>query len=137
MKVFLDANVIISVLNKEYPLFTYSARILSLSSYNDFWIFVSPLSLAIAFYFAAKKSGEAQAKKKINKLLENISVTTINAKISQKAITNPKIYDFEDGMQYYSAVAMGCEIIVTSDKNDYYFSDIPVVDSEEFLKDYL
>jgi len=31
MKVFVDANILVSVLNKEYPLFTYSARILSLS----------------------------------------------------------------------------------------------------------
>ncbi|WP_422006686.1 hypothetical protein [Roseivirga pacifica] len=26
---FVDANVIVSVLNKEYPLFTYSSRVLS------------------------------------------------------------------------------------------------------------
>ena len=30
MKLFLDANVLVSVLNKEYPSFTYTSRILSL-----------------------------------------------------------------------------------------------------------
>ena len=27
MRIFLDANILVSVLNKEYPLYTYSARI--------------------------------------------------------------------------------------------------------------
>lgn len=28
MKIFLDANILVSVLNKEYPVFTYAARVL-------------------------------------------------------------------------------------------------------------
>lgn len=31
MKLFLDADVLISVLNKEYPVFSYSSRIVSLA----------------------------------------------------------------------------------------------------------
>ncbi len=55
MKVFVDANVLVSVLNKEYPLFTQSARILSLAGSKNFEIYTSPICLAIAFYFAEKK----------------------------------------------------------------------------------
>jgi predicted nucleic acid-binding protein len=62
MKIFLDANILISVLNKEYPLFTYSSRILSLADDKRFQVFTSPVCLAIAFYFAEKKSGSALAK---------------------------------------------------------------------------
>lgn len=31
MKVFIDANILVTVLNKEYPLFPYAAKLLSLS----------------------------------------------------------------------------------------------------------
>ena len=31
MKVFVDANILVSVVNKEYPLFPYTSRILSLA----------------------------------------------------------------------------------------------------------
>ena len=49
MNVFLDANVLVSVLNKEYPLFGFNARILSLADDRRFKLFTSPVCLAIAF----------------------------------------------------------------------------------------
>jgi predicted nucleic acid-binding protein len=64
MKFFLDANILVSVLNKEYPLFTYSSRILSLADDKRFQVFTSSVCLAIAFYFSEKKSGSTVAKKK-------------------------------------------------------------------------
>ena len=65
LKVFIDANILVSVLNKEFPLFTYSARILSLADNKKFTLFTSPVCLAIAFYFAEKKCGTQLAKQKI------------------------------------------------------------------------
>lgn len=49
MKIFLDANVLTSVLNKEYPLFTYSSRILSLASHPKFEVYTSPLFWQLLF----------------------------------------------------------------------------------------
>ena len=63
MRIFLDANILVSVLNKEYPLFSYTARILSLADSRKFTVYISPVCLAIAFYFAEKKSGTQLAKK--------------------------------------------------------------------------
>jgi len=65
MKIFLDANILVAVLNKEYPLFSLAARILSMVDDKRFSVYTSPLCLAIAFYFAEKKSGTAAAMKKI------------------------------------------------------------------------
>jgi len=135
MKVFVDANILIAVLNKEYPLFSNAARILSQNKKNNIQIFTSPLCLAIAFYFSSKKSNESVAKNKIDLLCRNISITTINEKLSRQAIQNVKIHDFEDGLEYYSAMHHSCDYIVTEDIGDFYFSDIPVVNSEQFLFD--
>ena len=55
MKVFVDANILVSVLNKEYPIYTYTSRILSLADNPAFEVYTSPICLAIAFYFAEKK----------------------------------------------------------------------------------
>ena len=60
MRIFLDANVLVSVLNKEYPLFTYSSRILSLADHKGYEVFTSPLCLTIAFYFAEKKNVDVE-----------------------------------------------------------------------------
>jgi predicted nucleic acid-binding protein len=133
MRVFIDANVIISVFNREYPLFIYSARILSLGNSDRFELFTSPLCLAIAFYFSSKKSGEKMAKKKIQSLLENISLTTIDDSVVRQTADDPRINDFEDGLEYYSAIKKSCNAIVTEDKDDFYFSEIKVLNCSEFL----
>ncbi len=57
MKVFLDANILVAVLNKEYPLFSSAARNLSLADNSRFDLCTSRLYLAIVFYFSGKKSG--------------------------------------------------------------------------------
>lgn len=137
MKNFLDANILISVLNKEYPVFPHAAKILSLSGKSGTTICTSPLCLAIAFYFSEKKSGTSLAKKKMALLINHISICPIDSNIPQKAASNPAIHDFEDGMEYYSAMHYGCNVIVTQDIGDFYFSEIPVYNATDFLNFYI
>lgn len=137
MKIFLDANILVSVLNKEYPTFSYSARILSLVENPKFKVYTSPLCLAIAFYFASKKSGNTHARTKINLLAEKLNFTTIDAGTVNEVKKNKKIHDIEDGLQYYSALASGCKCIITEDKKDFYFSEIEVLDSRKYSEKYL
>ena len=134
MRVFVDANILVATLNREYPLFNWSARILSLNNKHNIQLFTSPLCLAIAFYFATKKSGEVAAKKKIELLCQNIGITTVNQKITENTLNNQKIRDFEVGLQYYSAINSNCDCIITEDQHDFYFSEIEVSGCEDFLK---
>lgn len=133
MRLFLDANVLISVLNREYPDFMYSSRILSLVDSPRYHVYTSPLCLAIAYYFAEKKSGQIRARKKIDLLAEKIKITHLNTLTVRKALANQAIHDFEDGLEYYSAIDSKCECIVTANISDYYFSTIEVVTPAEFI----
>ena len=133
MRIFVDANVIVSVLNKEYPLFTWSSRLLSLQGKRNIQLFTSPLCLAIALYFCSKKCGETMARTKIGLLCEQIGITSIDDKITRLAINNKLVHDFEDGMEYYSAIQHNCECIVTENSNDFYFGKIEVIGCEAFL----
>ena len=54
-RVFIDANVLVAVVNREYPIFSDAARVLSLADRSGYELFTSPVCLAIAFYFAEKK----------------------------------------------------------------------------------
>ena len=136
MKVFLDANILVPVLNKEYPVFTNAARILSLAGNSRFQLYTSSLSLAIAFYFSGKKSGNELAKKKIVLLASKIAITKTDEITVKQTITNKKINDFEDGLEYYSALDSGCKVIITEVTGDFYFSEIEVIDCNSFLNKY-
>ncbi|WP_406827006.1 PIN domain-containing protein [Pedobacter sp. KACC 23697] len=137
MKIFLDANVLVSVLNKEYPLYTYSSRILSLASHPKFEIYTSPLCLAIAFYFAEKKHKAQLAKQKIDLLCQYIKIAGNSSKCVLDTLSNKKIHDFEDGLEYYAAQSVECKCIITEDLEDFYFSEIEVLNCQEFFKRYL
>jgi predicted nucleic acid-binding protein len=137
MRIFLDANILVSVLNKEYPLFTYTSRILSLADKSKFTLFTSPVCLAIAFYFAEKKYKSIPAKNKITILCEHIHITAATKNTVMQTLQNQTINDFEDGLEYYSAVENKCDCIITEDINDFYFSKIEVLGSEDFFEKYL
>ena len=137
MRIFLDANILVSVLNKEYPVFPYSSRVLGLADNRKFAIWTSPICLAIAFYFAEKKSGAAVAKQKMEVLVNKINITLTDKETVLQAVKNKSIVDFEDGLEYYAAVQAKCQCIVTQDVNDFYFSDLEVLSAEHFLVKYV
>ena len=133
MKIFIDANILVTVLNKEYPLFPYAAKLLSLSNRFGFELCTSPSCIAIAFYFASKKCGEEHAKRKIRVLLEHLRLATVDEPCTIKAVENPRVLDLEDGIQYYSAELASCDYIITENLNDFHFSEIPLSNCRDFL----
>ena len=64
MKLFLDANILVSILNKEFPLYTYTSRILSLVDNRKISVYTSPF--ALAFYFSEKKVEQNWHEKRLN-----------------------------------------------------------------------
>ncbi len=137
MRIFLDANVMVTVLCNEYPRFGACARMLSLADDRRFDVYTSPLCLVIGAYFAEKKNGKKLARKKIALLAERLKVTTVDASVTERALANLKITDIEDGFEYYSAVDAKCTCIVTYDKRDFHFSDLEVLNAHEFLLKYV
>lgn len=139
MNIFLDANILVSVLNKEFPIYDNAARIVSLgvTAKSRFKIFTSPLCLGIAFYFSEKKYGREIAKSKIALTTQHINISPIDEEIVKKAINNKRVHDFEDGLEYYSAIGSGCKCFVTEDTKDFFFSSIDVLTSEDFVLKYL
>lgn len=137
MRIFLDANILVSVLNKEYPLYTFTSRIVSLAGNKNFNVFTSPVSLAIAFYFSEKKNGAKLAKKKIELLASVLSVSQTGEKEVLQSLESKKVLDFEDGIEYYSAVNSKCSVLITEDTGDFYFADIEIIKPIDFLNKYL
>jgi predicted nucleic acid-binding protein len=132
MKVFADANILISVVTKEYPLYTYTSRILSLAGTQGLQIFTSPICVAITFYFAEKKYRSAAAKKSLQILSKHIRITTTDQKTVSAAFADPAVKDLEDGLEYYSALEAGCDTILTEDKKGFYYAKLEVLTAMEF-----
>jgi predicted nucleic acid-binding protein len=131
--IFLDANILVTVLCNEYPKFTACARVLSLCDDKRFEVYTSPLCLAIAAHFAQKKNGKKLARQKVALLTEKLRITTVGEEATTRTMANKRITDIEDGLEYYSAVDSKCTCILTYDKRDFHFSEMEVLDAEAFL----
>lgn len=133
MRIFLDANVLVTVLCNEYPRFTTCARVLSLADDKRFEVYTSPLFLAIGAYFAEKKNGKKLARKKIALLAKKLKITTMGPKAVERTFADARITDIKDGFQYFAALEAGCTCIVTHDRRDWAFATVEVMTPEDFL----
>ncbi|TAD83589.1 MAG: type II toxin-antitoxin system VapC family toxin [Bacteroidetes bacterium] len=131
--IFIDANVLVAVLNKEYPVFSAAARVLSLADRPGHKLCTTALCLAIAFYFAEKKCGRAKARQKLALLAEKLQVIPCDRDAVAGALANKSALDLEDGIQYYAALAAGCSHIITENTADFYFGVLQVQTCEQYL----
>lgn len=53
--------------------------------------------------------------------------------VVEKAI-NADFKDFEDAMQYFSAIASNCDLIITRNEKDFKTALIPVMNAESYLQ---
>ena len=70
-------------------------------------------------------------------MAERLSVFKTGEAEVMQSLQNKKVHDFEDGLEYYSAVNSKCSILITDDTDDFYFSEIEIVKPEVFLTRYL
>ena len=133
MNVFIDANILVAVINKEYPLYTYASRVLSWITANKHQAVTTSVSLAITFYFAEKKHGTSSAKERIALMAEHLTIADCGKAEVLQVATEKKVKGFEDGLQYFAALNANCNCIVTENVKDFYFSKIDVLTAKDFL----
>ena len=93
--------------------------------------------MAIAFYFAEKKSGTQLAKRKIEIMSGKLSIADVGKNEVLQSLQNKMVNDFEDGLEYYAALNCKCDAIITEDIHDFYFSSTPVFNSKAFIEQHL
>lgn len=71
--------------------------------------------------------------KNLRKLKTLINILPIDERVIEQSL-NSEFNDFEDAIQYFTAVNNGITIIITRNKTDYNRSKIIVLTAEEFLK---
>jgi predicted nucleic acid-binding protein len=133
--IYLDVNVIVSIINNELNSVADCLKILSLADNPKFKVHISPITLAIGFYFAEKKKGREGANKIIQLLSTKLIILPNKDTHVHKVFLDSRIHDFEDGLHYQAAIEAKCNAIITYNKADFYYSDIAIATPKEYLKD--
>ena len=62
-----------------------------------------------------------------------VIITNLSGKVVQLALNDNNFRDFEDGLQYYSAIEDGAAAIITRNQKDFKASQLPVMNASQFL----
>ena len=132
MRLFLDTNVMLDLLGERDPFYVSAAKIATLADKRSLQIVVSALSYATISYFLTKYDGPEKTKDKLRKFKVISEICELDEVIIEKGL-NSDFSDFEDSLQYFSALQTECDIIITRNGKDFKKSEIPVMSPEEFL----
>ncbi|MCK9281586.1 MAG: PIN domain-containing protein [Melioribacteraceae bacterium] len=132
IKLFIDSDIILDLLAQREPHFEYAAKLFTLIDQQKVEAYTSPLIFANLHYILRKLTSSASVLKSLRKLKTLINVLAIDDRVIGQAL-NSEFNDFEDAIQYFTAVNNGIGILLTRNKADYKKSKITVSTAEEFL----
>lgn len=130
---FLDTNIVLDFLGKRDSFYEPSAKILTLADQKQVKIFTSSVSISNTYYLLSKFENAKTALDKIRKFKLLCRISIMDDEVVEKAIYSD-FSDFEDALQYFSAVASGCDVIITRNEKDFKNAQIPVVTPEDYLR---
>jgi predicted nucleic acid-binding protein len=132
-KLFLDTNIILDLLAYRMPFYTEAGELFSLADKKKVELYVSSLCFADANYILSRQNPEMEVRKILRKLKVLVNVLPLDNKITDLAL-NSEFRDFEDAIQYFTAIENDQDIIITRNQSDFKYSKIPVMTAGEFLK---
>ena len=131
-KVFVDTDVILDLLAQRIPHFHFSAVLFTFAEMKKLELYTTPLILANTFYILRKQLGNDEAKKLLRKLRILLHVIDSSESVIDKAL-NSDFADFEDAIQYYTALENKITLILTRNLRDYKKASVVVQTPEAFL----
>lgn len=132
MKLFLDTNVVVDAVKFREPFVHAIVPIFEMADGGIHQLIISDLTFVNVAYLTKKGMSLGEWYGLLDELRSNVQIVT-PGETSIDAALLLRAKDFEDAVQYFSAKQTAADCIITRNKKDFYFSDIPVYTPEEFL----
>ena len=132
-KIFVDTDIILDLLSGRQPHYNFAAEVFSLADEGDIMIFVSSLSFANVNYILSREFKADQVRKKLLNFKTLVSVLSVHDKIIELALAS-EFHDFEDAIQYYTAIENDIATLLTRNVKDFRKADISVMTAEQYVK---
>jgi predicted nucleic acid-binding protein len=132
-RILVDTNVIIDLLAKREPFDIASRSLFSLADMGEEELVTSSLSLVNTHYILHDVMKIKEARSVIGKFKVLVKTHALTDKIVELALNDYAFKDFEDAIQYYTALESKCELIVTRNTKDFKTAKIPTFTPQEYL----
>ena len=132
MKVLLDLNVLLDVVQNRVPHYHDSAKVLSLARLGGIQAVLPVHAFTTLYYILAKAAGKAKADQTIDWLLAHFEVAVADKAVLRRARQLP-LADFEDAVVASLAEAGQCDHVVTRNVSDFAGSPVSALTPTDFL----
>jgi predicted nucleic acid-binding protein len=132
MNVFFDTNVLMDVLLQRHPFVDESREVWFLAERGKVVGLVSALSFPNIYYVARKALGAETALSMMSLLRDTLTAVPLDEQILNQAM-DAKFSDFEDAIQYFSALRADAECLLTRNPDHFPASGLRALSPEEFL----
>lgn len=133
MKVLIDTNIIIDIINKREQFIEASFGAVQ-SAFQNCTPCVSATTVTDTLYITRKTYPNSESQKKLlSDFFSKFKILPVSKKQIKQAFNSP-MNDFEDAVQAFCAERAGIKVIITRNTKDYSFSPVPVLTPLDFLR---
>ncbi|TVZ28070.1 putative nucleic acid-binding protein [Gillisia sp. Hel_I_86] len=132
-RILIDTNIVIDLLSKRKEFYDDAATLFSLADKKELKLTISSLTFANTNYILTKLNSAKEAREILRKFKVLVELLSLDDKITELALSDESFPDFEDGLQYYSAIENEIDIIITRNKKDFKNSKLPILTTKEYL----
>jgi predicted nucleic acid-binding protein len=132
-KIFFDTDVILDISIERDMYIKDSVKVINLVEDNLYNGYTSSIIFTNTYYIQRKFIGHDMSISFLKNLRTLLTVLNVDDIIIEKALES-EFNDFEDAVQYFTAMKNNMDCIVTRNVNDYAKSMIPVYTPAELLK---
>lgn len=132
-RILIDTNIVIDLLAKREPFYNGAAQLFSMADKQTLELSISTLTFANTNYILSRLKSMQEAREILRRFRVLVKVLPLTDKVIDLALNDGNFTDFEDGLQYYSAIENELDVIITRDLKDFKASKIPAMTADEYL----
>jgi predicted nucleic acid-binding protein len=132
IRVLVDLNVIIDVLQNRQPFYEDSASVVDAVVRGEVVGWLAAHSVTTLFYVISRTRNRETAVQAVTGLLESFSVAKVDDAVIREALSLGW-KDFEDAVQMASAAAEDIDYLITRNIKDFQSGPVPAIPPAAFL----
>lgn len=132
-RILVDTNIVLDLLARRQEFIIEAQELFTLSDKKELKLYVSSLTFANTYYILSQKMKLGNARKILRKFKVLVEVLPMDDKIIDLSLESD-FKDFEDAIQYHTAIENEVNIIITRNLKDFKTAKIPVLTAKDYIE---
>jgi predicted nucleic acid-binding protein len=133
VNVLIDTNILIDVTQEREPFLLHSEQVLILAAQGRLNAYVSASTVSDIYYLTRRANGHAWTLSFLRNLFTFCQIAPVGPDVIQQALASD-FQDFEDAIQWATALQSSLEAIVTRNPQDYPVETPQILTPEQLIK---